>query len=72
MILRLRLKQYKKRINAFLFDAYYQWIVANLHKFPKVVCNSCAGKKVVTAKLKEKFDILDYIKDHNPSDFVKL
>ena len=65
------LLQYKKRINAFLFDAYYQWIGENLHKFPKVVCNSCAGKKVVTAKLKEKFNILDHIKDHNPSEFIK-
>ena len=64
------LLQHKKRITAFLFDAYYKWIEANLHKFPNVVCNSCAGKKVVTAKLKEKFNILDDIKDHNPSEFL--
>ena len=65
------LLQHKKRINAFLFDAYYKWIEANLHRFPSVVCNSCAGKKVVTAKLKQKFDILYNIEYHNPSEFIK-
>lgn len=65
------LLQYKQRINAFIFDAYYEWLKTNSHRFPKVICNSCAGKKVVTAKLKEKFDIIDRNKNHNPSEFVK-
>ena len=64
------LLQYKKRVMAFMFDSYYQWLKTNTHQFPRVVCNNCAGKKAVTTKFKEKFEFLDRNNKHNPSEFT--
>ena len=50
------MEEYKLRVKLFLHQSFMDWIQDNTEQFPDVVCNSCKGKKIVTAKFKDKFD----------------
>ena len=50
------MERYKLRVKLFLHQSFIEWIQDNTRQFPDVVCNSCKGKKIVTAKFKDKFD----------------